>query len=130
MKNLFIPYELAVIAKEKRFNEECFAFYAFTSTNFFYCKNLDLGGAMKNTDLSLSVAAPLYQQIVDWLREKHNIHFIIRKYMTGGVNSGNWHIAIDDLSKRRNVLELEDKADHRDYYEALNTAIEEAFKLI
>lgn len=31
MKNLFIPYELAVIAKEKGFNEDCLAAYSFTS---------------------------------------------------------------------------------------------------
>ncbi len=43
MKDLFLSYELALIAKQKGFNEDCLAFYAFTSKNFFPVINPELG---------------------------------------------------------------------------------------
>lgn len=67
MKHLFLPYELAIIAKEKGFNEPCFAGY-------------DNHGYLKLAEVTFQSAidgccqAPLYQQIVDWLFEQHQIH--------------------------------------------------------
>ncbi len=40
MKHLFVPYELAVIAKEKGFNEECF--------KYFLDQNIVKGGMSNN----------------------------------------------------------------------------------
>jgi len=57
MKTPFIPYELAVIAKEKGFNEKCFAWYNY-SDNLQYFGNdsiLDRYAGDENRPL-----APLY----------------------------------------------------------------------
>lgn len=61
MKNLFIPYKLAIIAKDKGFDEPCLAHY-------------DLGklliASLENNKYKERILAPLYSQIIDWLFEK------------------------------------------------------------
>ncbi len=74
MNNLFLPYELALIAKQKGFNEDCFGgFNAYKELRFDYV------GLVNNKQFSMPpqnhVAAPLYQQIIDWFRKK-SIYFI------------------------------------------------------
>ena len=67
MKHLFVPYELAVKLKEKGFDENCFGFYT---------ENLKLCSANLNNINRADkfyISAPLYQQVIDWFREKHKI---------------------------------------------------------
>lgn len=138
MKKLFLPYELAVTAKEKGFDEPCFGQYLTKKSNnpgklyaaevtclineeyqkdgypdFFQVNNSGFESVPQYC------AAPLYQQIVDWFREKHGIivyafsvTVITHKAKIEGIK-GEW------MGK-----------DGGDYYEALTEAIEEAFKLI
>lgn len=144
MKHLFIPYELAIIAKEKRFDEPCFATY--------YKNNQELHGLVlrdiedtsancldyhwenKNVHESV-ICAPLYQQIVDWFREKHKIEFYIlstirfekKRYYYSAI-----HIKTDsnekEVASMNIITSIEDT--FIDFYLAFNKAIEEAFKLI
>lgn len=82
MKHLFVPYELALKLKEKGFDEECFGNYdcwskkepARLMTNIYpyflgqeYAKRFD----------KTCILAPLYQQVIDWFREKHSIRSYI-----------------------------------------------------
>ncbi len=76
MKNLFAPYELGKLAKEKGFNDPCIAFY-----------NVDtkipvLASAYKTYDERYpnQVLAPTHQQILDWLRDKHKVDVTISRY--------------------------------------------------
>lgn len=110
MKHLFIPYELALIAKEKGFNEPCFAYYSSfdNQIKFFNTDILDFGGIKFQS--AHKQLALLYQQIVDWFWFKHDL-VIGLDYTTDC-----WVVA-----KNRNALfEFGD----------LDKAIEEAFKLI
>lgn len=63
MKNLFVPYEIALIAKEKGFNEPCLAEYDLLD------KQLELIDSLEfpSKNLKNNLCAPLYQQIIDWL---------------------------------------------------------------
>lgn len=115
MNHLFLPYPLALISKEKGFNERCFGHYSDTTNN----KHLVLETVKMQG--SYWTCAPLYQQIIDWLREKHNVVVSVqpRKNLFIGVREyfirGEWRF---------------NSTPHLPYYEALNKAIEEAFKLI
>lgn len=70
MKNLFIPYELAVIAKEKGFNEPCFTYWYTTNWQNpkLHGKDVCFSGYTNYPDSN--TIAPLYWQIIEWLKEK------------------------------------------------------------
>jgi hypothetical protein len=108
MKNLFVPYELAKLAKEKGFcvytaknnhpvappeNEHCLGWYEIRSEEadkydipnwkerdgkFHYS-----GTPINNANLGSGVVAPLYQQLVDWFRNEHKIFININKEALG-----------------------------------------------
>lgn len=134
MKNLFIPCELAVIAKEKGFDEPCLAIYQKN-------KHLFLGEC-HGFNMGYDIYAPLYQQIVDWFREKHKLHicvdfdklkdnddapdielysFRINEVWSEGKDWSDYRYGFKHIMVRHKQLS---------YYEALNKAIEEAFNLI
>lgn len=76
-------------------------------------------------DSRFIATAPLYQQVIDWFREKYNINIYIA-YCQYGINSENgWRFTFDNPTKQQY---WQHKCDT--YYEALNKAIEEALKLI
>lgn len=128
MKHLFIPYELAVIAKEKGFNEPCIAFYdSFLLSNepgiFTYCtlepkkNDVFILGKVKRV-----CTAPIYQQLLDWFIVKHNIH------PGYGSNHSGWYYEITKTNGTT-IKNQFDEDYYKTHYEALNKAIEEAFKL-
>ncbi|MES3018172.1 MAG: hypothetical protein V4721_10345 [Bacteroidota bacterium] len=126
MKHLFLPYPLALIAKEKGFNEPCL-------TSFH--KNGDLAKIpvnegevfyMSNKEFDYlgcsGISAPLYQQIVDWFRERHKVLIEVCHSFDGG-----------NLTYQYSVIQrktIGSEYTSTVYYEALDKAIEEAFKLI
>lgn len=65
MEKLFVPYGLAVKLKELGFDEKCLAYYSNKDEYLFFStiKELPDGFAL----------APLWQQAIDWFREKHYI---------------------------------------------------------
>ena len=92
MKKLFVNYEIAILLKEKGFNENCLGTYLTNKSvkegkfypaepncditdefdsdgylNFVVIKNSDL------EDVPQYAAAPLYQQVIDWFRKVHKI---------------------------------------------------------
>ena len=157
MKHLFVPYEIALQLKEKGFDEPCLGYLTKEAinldkegnkTNFVLlseklrgelsgqgtCKN-SLFQWLKDNDrttgelyiLSNSVSAPLYQQVVDWFREKHRIELMVKSRINGEIDIYLYSVnKFGDSSSYRY-----DKSYVKySYYEALNQAIEEALKLI
>jgi len=118
MKHLFIPYELAVIAKEKGFDEPCLGWYfkKLDNKEFILC----LGEAHKSNLKNTAILSPLYQQIIDWFREKHKIS--VEPY------------SLLKTAKTFHTIYRIQKLVYKGYrdfnYKTLNKAIEEAFKLI
>jgi len=75
MKNLFVTYEIAKQLKEKGFNEPCLAVYDITQGNEQTAKLHKHPADCINGDSihPAAITAPLYQQVIDWLFEKHRI---------------------------------------------------------
>lgn len=123
MKHLFIPYPLAVLAKEKGFDEECVTFFNSEGKLNMALVQVGLELPLSNSQMSKNrIAAPLYQQIVDWFREEHDLDINIIRW----VPNKSFYFKIQDGLKSVKSHSY----DEFTYYEALNKAIEEAFKLI
>lgn len=113
MKNLFVPYELALKLKNCGFNEECLAFhYSFEDEKRFLISTVLNTNSSWTNDSYFS--APLYQQIIDWFRAKG-----IRIYESYPMEM--W--AVSQKMK-------EDEFTHWGWKFTLDDAIEEALKLI
>lgn len=126
MKHLFIPYELAVKLKKLGFDEDCFGgFDAYKELRFDYV------GMVKNSHFNMPprnhVAAPLYQQVVDWLRDKHEIIVDPIPVLSKGHDKAGKFTAIIIVKL---ILQTIDVGYYDEYYEALNAAIEKAIQLI
>jgi hypothetical protein len=134
MKKSFVPFGIANKLKEKKFDEPCVCFYKDDEI----LKAVDqhwgcsISGICKHHGYKIDdlVLAPIYQQVIDWLREKHNIHIIEQLDMTCDPKYcyeiykyeyfGNWTL----VSKRPDMFL------YLDPIKNLNAAIEEALELI
>jgi hypothetical protein len=132
MKHLFVPYEIALILKEKSFDENCFAWYHCPTTY----ENEELNkytlkidrpplNLFKNGGGTLLIA-PLYQQVIDWFREKHKLNIVF----TQSKHNGCWLYTIEGLDGTI----IDDGKNYHDLYRsypiARIKAIEETLKLI
>lgn len=104
LSSLFVPCDIALMAKEKGFNEFCLTKFepklytkpkgdqilsAIIKTTFLngIPKHYEYGGfeGYRNSDKDMFkdeiVAAPLYQQLVDWFEKEHEL--LIRKSSNG-----------------------------------------------
>jgi hypothetical protein len=72
MEKQFCTYEIALKLKELGFNENCIA--TFGENQVF-----DLQDFEQNYDTFPShiIAAPLWQQVIDWFRDKLNIKIVL-----------------------------------------------------
>lgn len=125
MHELFVPYNLALIIKEKGFNEDCLTLY---KTDKRIMNSDDWCCGTNNSHLTkewMSCLAPTYQQAIDWL-DKKDIH-VESEY--------------DYLKNCYNIKFVEKKSSNKwmEYTlfyncktkkEALDRGIEEALKLI
>lgn len=143
MKELFVPYKLALLAKERGFDGRCLAHYCGFGDG---SKEKDNPDKYNVSDIRLFIAGeyptstdievekglhcfvccrvPLYQQLVDWFRDTYKIHLYVDAYGEQyyyGIRHENWEYY--------NRLNCEENG-YRYYYEALNKALEEAFSLI
>ena len=88
MKNQFVTYEIALKLKELGFDEFCFAHYCngdlitktaiLKSSTMQYYQQNNINPSNQYKDQKCT--APLWQQAIDWLREKYNIHIYIDFY--------------------------------------------------
>lgn len=135
MDKLFVSYKIAVLLKAKGFDEECIAEY-FNEQLTFYKNRSSIGSGErdilsthKNSKPNhiteeLAFCAPLYQQVIDWLCEKHNIKLNFNTEMNGDSLVSFCHLT-KDIWKGHGIT-ISDK----DYYKAYNRAIEKALNLI
>lgn len=83
MKNQFASYEISLKLKELGFDEECLAcYYPWSSTDqeFQLPPNRIANKFNKefiNAKAINGCATPLWQQAIDWFREKHDIDIVI-----------------------------------------------------
>lgn len=67
IKNQFCSYEIALAMKELGFDEECFGLYK----NKKFYRDYE---TFQWDDFSNCIKAPLWEQCIDFFREKYNIH--------------------------------------------------------
>lgn len=132
MKELFVPYELALLAREKKCFINGLGYYYDNGQFefdpvFFDRPNLILEG----DDPTFVCFAPLYQQLIDWFREKHGIAVFINHWNKNfelTFDGKEWEACVDIIERQPGKLNYCES--FKNYYEALTKAIEEAFKLI
>jgi len=125
MKHLFAPYNLSLLAKEKWFNEPCLRYY-----NVGHNKDAPIRLSMFKNEQMGSVSAPLYQQLVDWFREKHQYNIVVIGCEMIAEEEGTRGGFTWCINKRSKVASALWEPKIEDYYDCLNKALEEAFKLI
>lgn len=128
MKNIFLPEDLSFQLKEKGFREDCFGYYQSKDISYVE-KGLKFGSAKHignhNIYDDFICSAPLYQQVVDWFRDNHNLAIIVAP----SLNLGKFYMNITYIN---NIEWFRDPElqNFDTYYEAYDYAIEEALKLI
>lgn len=134
IKKLFVSYELALLAKEKGYLEQCLADYTIQN------KELELRDTAYNKiwskEISIEkkpkyIAAPLYSQLVDWFRKEHKLNIYIQHNCQNGLFYGSISIYNEGndneigLPKGRQlIIEAESE-----YYESMNKTLKKAFTL-
>lgn len=124
---MFVPYELAVLAKQKGFDEDCLKFYygdgwGLTSDSIF-----------KTSSDSNPIDAPTYDQLQNWLRTKHKIY--IELIIDGWQDDTN--VSDEYIGYRALIWEIGKPKPHHnddlgmsDYYTILQVALKDALNRI
>ena len=73
----FVTYEIALKFKELGFNEECFGYY---HINEGYQKGYAFCYSENSRTSDCSILAPLWQQVIDWFREKYGLEITITSW--------------------------------------------------
>ena len=76
MIHQFATYEISSLLKEKGFDEACLGYYKKNDNKIYPVDTDFINFRLINYD---NIPTPLYSQILDWLRERHNIHITIYK---------------------------------------------------
>ena len=95
MNKQFCTYEIALKLKGLGFDEECFSFY-----NHFGELDLDLSyfpWTNSIMDIQDVAVAPLYQQIIEWLFEKHGLILLEMRDLHRNYNG--WYFEIRKQKK-------------------------------
>ena len=95
MQEQFVTYEIALALKELGFDEPCLGLY-YTENNNFLKTNYSHSNIVKSNDFIID--CPLWQQVIDWFREKYELHITITSQSQ---ESWQWHIQFphDSLNK-------------------------------
>lgn len=124
MKNLFVPYELAVKLKEKRFQASCFGGYS-------NLQELNITRVDFQSDIEGFCLAPIYQQAINWFREEHKLVLDVFQEFNGtDAYTGKWEVDISELGDYKQPHRIVVDETYADYYEAWNAAIEAALENI
>lgn len=143
MKELFLPYNLSLALKEIGFDEPCISFYYWYDKkewrlnqevmphsfwqNSWFTKEVWAASMYKQKDKDFigNVAAPLYDQVIEWFIEKHNTFINI---------SPSIHHIDGEIDGFFMTLCGSNHYDNNDTYaerhEALNAGIQKAIELI
>lgn len=114
MKNQFVTYEIAKRLKELGFNEPCFGY--FTHSGKYISKENIQNDFFEDSQC----AAPLWQQAIDWLRNKHTIDIWVRNTKD---EEFVWNVDVRPTHPLRSGFE-------KNYYQAREAAILKALTLI
>ena len=124
MKEQFVTYEIAFALKELGFDERCLGHFDIQS------KVLYVGDTEMNVSVlsEILLPAPLWQQVIDWFREKHKID--IYPEPTYSLTEYSFKvITVHGKSKKQEYWDGMGKT-YNTYQEAREAAILEAIKIV
>lgn len=126
MREQFVPFEIALKLKEKGFDQQCLAYYNTDP----YLK-IPVFNLTKPFEHEWVLPTPLWQQVIDWLREKHSIMICVDFYNEGSEKEPHiiYHFKISE-PKTWHYCDIIVKSDYKTYPEARQVAIENALTLI
>lgn len=126
-EEIFVPYTIADKLREDGFNEPCLAVYTGnkklkipfeieSATTQYKAKNIFLDGML----------APVYQQAIDYVRKKHKLVISV-----SSLEDGIFCWTIKRVKGKIHSISKEhvNNGNFKNYHKALNTAIEESFKI-
>ena len=120
MKKQFVTYEVALKLKELGFDEECLGYFGIQNElKIEISYNSDPNLIRRNF-----ISAPLWQQVIDWFREKHNIYIYIKPVFDNLDKSEmyQWEMKIKNRVFIKN-------GDYKDFYETREQGILKAIEL-
>ena len=133
MQREFVTYEIALGLKELGFDEECFAIFFRTILNngrtVNYISDDWESPFYKNRTNSESnsvdiVSAPLWQQVIDWFRERYNWLIVVDV-----ANSTEYYAAIREFDEDGCIISKIPYKNYPTYYKAREQAILKAIEL-
>ena len=141
MEKQFVTYEIAVALKKLGFDEPCLGYFniEYNSFNGEHKGKLILGQKPEYLTCQKKMhyifgqqicLAPLWQQVKEWFREKHNTHIeisFIEDEDDYDVKQNLWYFIINDMI---NFDIEEDYTYYHSYEEAREAAIWKAIELI
>ena len=136
MKNQFCSYEIALKLKELGFDEPCLA--CFTDGEIHFEKpNYLLSQQKANYIFKFrnTILAPLWQQVIDWFRDKYHTNIEINRFP----NISKWGFIVTDMTiipkqqtRKENInmsLKVADVRRFDEYFECREQAILKAIEL-
>lgn len=138
LKEQFTTYEIALRLKELNFNEDCFGNYV----SHLNSDNIDLNIIKSNHNSGKYVTipedfytdAPLWQQVIDWFRDKYDIHINITSWSDAAVDNfeglilGRYEISVFKNSNKNPIKYIEHYYD--DYKQAREQAVLRAIEMV
>ena len=98
MKEQFVTYEIALKLKELGFDEECLT--AFSDDKYHDLLHLCENHTEGNFTIELfqyGIKAPLWQQVIDWFRNRYNL--LIDSPKLDVWNIGKWSVKMTSIDK-------------------------------
>ncbi len=135
MKELFVPYELALQLKEIGFDELCMRFWTKDGKESLNPQHMGHMDFIRNSTAGERVSAPLYDQVIQWMIDKHQIYIEIhvassQMDFTKGFNYYVWDSntseEYDSIPHNRPIGEYR----YTTRYEALSAGIAKAIEVI
>ena len=126
MKKQFTTYEIALALKELGFDERCLGHFDIQS------KVLYVGDTEMNVSVlsEILLPAPLWQQVIDYFREKHQIIITIHAYHDLDAVDEVDQILWDFILWNKDGDDISDYTYYHSYEEAREAAILEAIKIV
>ncbi len=135
----FVSIILARKIRDKGFVEPCLACYDGSD-----CLSSYTGSVFKplnyNTGGSSKTSAPTYEEVKDWLREKHNIHInispqvdLIDEITNSFKPNGRYSGTLEDVTKEKEIVATDTIClipSGDDYYKTFDNAIDAALEQI
>lgn len=127
MEDQFVTYEIALDLRELGFNEDCLGAFVTKDRGFSIVDTtteFELSNFLCQTENV--VLAPLWQQCLDWFREKHDIHINFESL----VKDNNYVYTFDVLYTIETIKLFSCKMRYETFSEARKQAILKAIDII